>query len=127
MDNTSRQRGAVVWLTGLSGSGKTSTALALAARLERAGKLVCVVDGDRLRAGLCSDLGFSPEDRAETGHPQAHHPQVATESWRADRGGQRRIGEPAEVGGTLRGEEARAGECSGHLSGARFSTRIQPE
>jgi adenylyl-sulfate kinase len=65
MDNSSRQRGAVVWLTGLSGSGKTTTALALAARLEGAGKLAYVVDGDRLRAGLCSDLGFSPEDRAE--------------------------------------------------------------
>jgi adenylyl-sulfate kinase len=66
MDTTSRpQRGAVVWLTGLSGSGKTTTALALAARLERAGKLAYVVDGDQLRAGLCSDLGFSPEDRVE--------------------------------------------------------------
>src|SRR5881397_3741331 len=73
MDTTSRpaapeafgRRGAVVWMTGLSGSGKTTTALALAARLERAGKLAYVVDGDSLRAGLCSDLGFSPDNRAE--------------------------------------------------------------
>src|SRR6266705_5677266 len=57
--------GAVIWLTGLSGSGKST----LAAELERAlfeqGKQVCVLDGDDLRRGLCSDLGFSPEDRKE--------------------------------------------------------------
>jgi len=57
--------GAVVWLTGLSGSGKST----LAAELERAlfeqGKQVCVLDGDDLRRGLCSDLGFSPADRRE--------------------------------------------------------------
>src|SRR6266566_1275750 len=57
--------GAVVWLTGLSGSGKST----LAAELERAlfeqGKQVCVLDGDDLRRGLCSDLAFSPHDRRE--------------------------------------------------------------
>ena len=57
--------GAVIWLTGLSGSGKST----LAAELERAlfeqGKQVCVLDGDDLRRGLCSDVGFSPADRRE--------------------------------------------------------------
>jgi adenylyl-sulfate kinase len=57
--------GAVVWLTGLSGSGKTTVAQALAEVLIRAGQSVYVLDGDRLRTGLNSDLGFSPEDRAE--------------------------------------------------------------
>src|SRR5437773_8246312 len=57
--------GAVIWLTGLSGSGKST----LAAELERAlfeqGKQVCVLDGDNLRRGLCSDLGFSQAGRKE--------------------------------------------------------------
>lgn len=55
----------VMWFTGLSGSGKTTTALALKAKLEQAGHSVCVLDGDVLRQGLCSDLGFSKEDRIE--------------------------------------------------------------
>lgn len=59
------QRGAVVWLTGLSGSGKSTLAHALEARLLGEGRLVYVLDGDNLRHGLCADLGFSPEDRAE--------------------------------------------------------------
>ena len=59
------KRGAVVWLTGLSGSGKTTTAHALAVRIEAAGHLAYVLDGDRLRGGLNADLGFSPADRAE--------------------------------------------------------------
>lgn len=59
------KRGAVVWLTGLSGSGKTTIASALAEALTRAGHAVYVLDGDRLRNGLNEDLGFTPEDRAE--------------------------------------------------------------
>jgi adenylyl-sulfate kinase len=58
-------RGCVVWLTGLSGSGKTTVAEELAAQLERGGHRATILDGDRLRAGLNSDLGFSPADRAE--------------------------------------------------------------
>jgi adenylyl-sulfate kinase len=54
-----------VWLTGLSGSGKTTLATALESELKRRGRPVCVLDGDHLRRGLCSDLGFSPEDRSE--------------------------------------------------------------
>lgn len=59
------QRGLVLWLTGLSGSGKTTLGDALAAYLHEQGYWVSRLDGDALREGLCSDLGFSPEDRAE--------------------------------------------------------------
>jgi adenylyl-sulfate kinase len=59
------QKGVVVWLTGLSGSGKSTIAHALEERLLRNGHLAFVLDGDNLRFGLNSDLGFSPEDRKE--------------------------------------------------------------
>lgn len=59
------QRGAVLWLTGLSGSGKSSLAFAVEERLARAGRFAYVLDGDTLRHGLCADLGFSPADRRE--------------------------------------------------------------
>lgn len=58
-------RGAVLWLTGLSGSGKSSIAIAVEKRLFDAGRLVTRLDGDHLRQGLCRDLGFSEPDRAE--------------------------------------------------------------
>jgi len=58
-------RGAVIWLTGLSGSGKSTLALALESTLLQRGISSFVLDGDNLRHGLCSDLGFSGEDRAE--------------------------------------------------------------
>jgi adenylylsulfate kinase len=54
-----------VWLTGLSGAGKTSIALALAQALKAQGRAVAVLDGDQLRHGLNRDLGFTPEDRHE--------------------------------------------------------------
>lgn len=57
--------GAVVWLTGLSGSGKSTLARALERRLFHRGGLATLLDGDTLRAGLNSDLGFSDADRAE--------------------------------------------------------------
>jgi len=57
--------GCVVWLTGLSGAGKTTLARALETELRERGQAVSVLDGDCLRRGLCSDLGFSPEDRQE--------------------------------------------------------------
>ena len=57
--------GAVVWFTGLSGSGKTTVAQAVAERLRAAGRACTVLDGDVLRDGLNADLSFSPEDRAE--------------------------------------------------------------
>jgi adenylyl-sulfate kinase len=60
-----RPRGAVIWLTGLSGSGKTTLARALEHELLAEGVPCAVVDGDELREGLSSDLGYSPSDRRE--------------------------------------------------------------
>jgi len=57
--------GAVVWLTGLSGSGKSTLARALERRVFNRGGMATLLDGDTLRAGLNSDLGFSDADRAE--------------------------------------------------------------
>lgn len=57
--------GRIVWLTGLSGAGKSTLAMALERRLFDAGRNVYVLDGNIVRGGLCSDLGFSPDDRAE--------------------------------------------------------------
>ena len=59
------QRGRVLWLTGLSGSGKSTIARALEARLHAEGRLAYVLDGDSVRQGLNSDLGFSEKDRTE--------------------------------------------------------------
>jgi bifunctional enzyme CysN/CysC len=58
-------RSAVVWFTGLSGSGKTTIARAVERRLFGEGRQTMLLDGDHLRHGLTSDLAFSPEDRAE--------------------------------------------------------------
>ena len=57
--------GAVVWLTGLSGAGKSTIATELERELFNLGKHAYVLDGDNVRHGLCSDLAFSPEDRKE--------------------------------------------------------------
>jgi adenylylsulfate kinase len=54
-----------VWLTGLSGAGKSTMAAELERRLWHQGRRAFVLDGDRMRQGLCSDLGFSPADRKE--------------------------------------------------------------
>ncbi|MBL8754739.1 MAG: adenylyl-sulfate kinase [Planctomycetes bacterium] len=60
-----RQRGAVLWFTGLSGSGKSTVARGVETRLAAQGRLVYVLDGDNIRHGLCADLGFSAADRTE--------------------------------------------------------------
>ncbi|HYJ06870.1 MAG TPA: adenylyl-sulfate kinase [Chthoniobacterales bacterium] len=60
-----QHRGAVVWLTGLSGAGKSTIARALENELFRLSMHTYVLDGDNLRHGLNSNLGFAPEDRAE--------------------------------------------------------------
>jgi adenylylsulfate kinase len=59
------QRGVTVWLTGLSGSGKSTIAVAAERRLADEGRLTYILDGDNIRQGLNSNLGFSPEDRTE--------------------------------------------------------------
>jgi adenylylsulfate kinase len=59
------QEGIVIWLTGLSGSGKSTLATELETRLLRMKKFVYVLDGDIVRNGLNSDLGFSDDDRNE--------------------------------------------------------------
>ena len=60
-----RHNGAVIWLTGLPGAGKSTLAKALARRLFSRGGSPILLDGDTLRAGLNGDLGFSPRDRSE--------------------------------------------------------------
>jgi len=59
------QQGKVVWFTGLSGSGKSTIAVELEKMLNEAGKAVYLLDGDNIRCGINSDLGFSDEDRNE--------------------------------------------------------------
>ncbi len=58
-------RSAVVWFTGLSGAGKSTLAYLVEEQLHRMGCRTFVLDGDNIRRGLCADLGFSREDRAE--------------------------------------------------------------
>lgn len=57
--------GGVFWFTGLSGAGKSTIAMAVEKALFEKGYHTYVLDGDNVRHGLCSDLGFSPKDRAE--------------------------------------------------------------
>jgi adenylylsulfate kinase len=59
------QKGATVWFTGLSGSGKSTIAVALEQVLMQRGKVAYRLDGDNIRHGLNKNLGFSAEDRAE--------------------------------------------------------------
>ena len=59
------QRGILLWMTGLSGSGKSTVALALERELHRRGCLVRLLDGDNVRTGINRGLGFSDEDRRE--------------------------------------------------------------
>jgi adenylyl-sulfate kinase len=57
--------GLVIWLTGLSGAGKTTIGTELERQLFQAGRHTYLLDGDNLRRGLCQDLGFGPEARRE--------------------------------------------------------------
>ena len=58
-------RGAVLWFTGISGAGKSTVAHAVEEQLHKRGCRSFVFDGDNVRHGLCSDLGFSEKDRHE--------------------------------------------------------------
>ena len=59
------QKPTCLWLTGLSGSGKTTIAVALEKRLSQLGKLTYILDGDNIRLGINKDLGFAEKDRIE--------------------------------------------------------------
>lgn len=61
----SGHKGCILWFTGLSGSGKSTLAHAVEESLYRSGYFTIVLDGDNIRHGLCSDLGFSDLDRVE--------------------------------------------------------------
>ena len=64
-ENLLKQKGVVIWFTGLSGSGKSTLAHAVENKLFEQGHLTYVLDGDNIRHGLNKNLGFSPEDREE--------------------------------------------------------------
>jgi bifunctional enzyme CysN/CysC len=100
--------GATAWLTGLSGSGKSTVAVALERLLVAEARPAYRLDGDNLRHGLNSDLGFSAEDRAENVRRTAHVAQLLTDSgviaipslvspYRADRELARRVHDEAGV------------------------------
>jgi adenylylsulfate kinase len=59
------QKGCVLWMYGLSGSGKSTIAAAVERKLHNQGRFVVILDGDNFRHGLNSDLGFSDDDRQE--------------------------------------------------------------
>lgn len=64
-ENLLNQKGIVVWMTGLSGSGKTTIAIALERLLNQKGFLTQILDGDNIRSGINNNLGFSDSDRTE--------------------------------------------------------------
>jgi len=60
-----KQKGKIIWMTGLSGSGKTTNSIRLERKLNEAGYLTQILDGDNIRSGINNNLGFSLEDRME--------------------------------------------------------------
>ena len=64
-ESLNAHKSVILWFTGLSGAGKSSLAHAVEAELFKQGSRTFVFDGDNVRHGLCSDLGFSAEDRVE--------------------------------------------------------------
>ncbi|NML30813.1 adenylyl-sulfate kinase [Paraburkholderia antibiotica] len=75
-----RQKPATIWLTGLSGAGKSTLAFALEAQLIALGHACYVLDGDNVRHGLASDLGFAREDRRENIRRVAHVAQLMNDA-----------------------------------------------
>ena len=59
------QKGVMIWFTGLSGSGKSTVAIALERELQQRGLLCRILDGDNIRTGINNNLGFTAEDRVE--------------------------------------------------------------
>jgi adenylylsulfate kinase len=64
-ENMLQQKGVVIWMTGLSGSGKSTIAKVIEKKLHEKNKLTYILDGDNVRHGLNNDLGFSKKDRIE--------------------------------------------------------------
>jgi adenylylsulfate kinase len=64
-EDANKHRAVILWFTGLSGAGKSTLAHAVEEELHRRGCRTFVLDGDNVRHGLCSDLGFSEDDRQE--------------------------------------------------------------
>ena len=100
--------GATVWFTGLSGSGKSTVASAVATLLTERGVLSYTLDGDNLRHGLNGDLGFSAADRAENVRRVGHVASLLADAgvvalvplispYRADRDRVRSVHEAAEL------------------------------
>ena len=75
-----KQRGCTIWLTGLSGSGKSTIAVAAEKQLVTSGHAAYVLDGDNVRQGLNKDLGFSPQDRTENIRRIAEVAKLMTDS-----------------------------------------------
>ena len=75
-----KQHGRVVWLTGLSGSGKSTIGFELETKLVKRGCFAYVLDGDSLRSGISADLGFSQEDRRKNLERAAHVARLFAES-----------------------------------------------
>lgn len=64
-ENLLRQHSVMIWFTGLSGSGKSTVAIALERELHKRGLLCRILDGDNIRSGINNNLGFSEADRVE--------------------------------------------------------------
>jgi adenylylsulfate kinase len=75
-----RQKPVTIWLTGLSGAGKSTIAFKLEEHLVSLGHACYVLDGDNIRHGLASDLGFKPEDRRENIRRVAHVAQLMNDA-----------------------------------------------
>ena len=127
-----RHHGAVLWLTGLPGAGKSTLALALERRLFGRGGAPILLDGDTLRAGLNGDLGFAPEDRsenirrlAEVATHLARNGQIAivaaVSPSRDDRAAARRIGDSyfREIYVATPAEICESRDPKGHYAKAR--------
>jgi adenylylsulfate kinase len=102
------QKGATLWMTGLSGSGKSTIAVALEQVLMQRGRHAYVLDGDNIRHGLNKNLGFSAEDRAENIRRIAEVARLFADAglvavtsfispYRADRDAARRMHEQADL------------------------------
>ena len=102
-----KQKGLTVWLTGLSGSGKSTIAVELEHALLENGHQAYILDGDNIRHGLNKNLGFSPDDRSENIRRIGEVAKLFTDAniitvtafispYRADRDNARRLQKPGE-------------------------------